>query len=31
MIAVCATWFGLGAFQSAASISIIAFATEQEG
>ena len=29
MIAVCATWFGLGAFQSAASISIIAFATEQ--
>lgn len=29
LIAVCATWFGLGAFQSAASISIIAFATEQ--
>ena len=29
MIAICATWFGLGAFQSAASISIIAFATEQ--
>lgn len=30
LIAVCATWFGLGAFQSAASISIIAFATEQD-
>lgn len=29
MIAVCVTWFGLGAFQSAASISIISFATEQ--
>ncbi|MCH4209806.1 MFS transporter [Bifidobacterium sp.] len=29
LIAVCVTWFGLGAFQSAASISIIAFATEQ--
>jgi MFS family permease len=29
LIAVCATWFGLGAFQSAAGISIIAFATEQ--
>lgn len=28
LIAVCVTWFGLGAFQSAASISIIAFATE---
>ena len=28
LIAVCATWFGLGAFQSAAGISIIAFATE---
>lgn len=30
LIAVCATWFGLGAFQSAAGISIIAFATEQD-
>ena len=30
LIAVCATWFGLGAFQSAASISLIAFATEQD-
>ena len=29
LIAVCATWFGLGAFQSAAAISIISFATEQ--
>lgn len=29
LIAICVTWFGLGAFQSAASISIIAFATEQ--
>ena len=29
LIAVCVTWFGLGAFQSAASISIISFATEQ--
>ncbi|MFR0589874.1 MFS transporter [Bifidobacterium apri] len=29
LVAVCATWFGLGAFQSAAGISIIAFATEQ--
>ena len=29
LIAICATWFGLGAFQSAAGISIIAFATEQ--
>ena len=29
LIAVCATWFGLGSFQSAAGISIIAFATEQ--
>ena len=28
LIAVCVTWFGLGAFQSAASISIVAFATE---
>ena len=28
LIAVCATWFGLGAFQSAAGISIVAFATE---
>ena len=28
LIAVCVTWFGLGAFQSAANISIIAFATE---
>ncbi|WP_236034371.1 MFS transporter [Bifidobacterium saguinibicoloris] len=28
LIAVCVTWFGLGAFQSAAGISIIAFATE---
>ena len=25
---MCVTWFGLGAFQSAASISIVAFATE---
>lgn len=30
LIAVCVTWFGLGSFQSAASISIIAFATEQQ-
>ena len=30
LVAVCVTWFGLGAFQSAASISIIAFATEQD-
>ncbi|WEV46566.1 MFS transporter [Bifidobacterium sp. ESL0690] len=29
LIAMCVTWFGLGAFQSAASISIISFATEQ--
>ncbi|BDR54123.1 MFS transporter [Bombiscardovia apis] len=29
LIAVCVTWFGLGAFQSAASISIISFATEE--
>lgn len=29
LIAVCATFFGLGAFQSASSISIISFATEQ--
>lgn len=29
LVAVCVTWFGLGAFQSAAGISIIAFATEQ--
>lgn len=28
LIAVCVTWFGLGAFQSAASISIVSFATE---
>ena len=28
LIAVCVTWFGLGAFQSATGISIIAFATE---
>ena len=28
LIAVCVTWFSLGAFQSAAGISIIAFATE---
>ncbi|RSX53595.1 MFS transporter [Bifidobacterium goeldii] len=28
LIAVCVTWFSLGAFQAAASISIIAFATE---
>ena len=28
LLAVCVTWFGLGAFQSAAGISIIAFATE---
>lgn len=28
LVAVCATWFGLGAFQSAAGISIISFATE---
>ncbi|MBM6700175.1 MFS transporter [Bifidobacterium pullorum subsp. saeculare] len=30
LIAVCVTWFSLGAFQSATSISIIAFATEQD-
>ncbi|KFJ03980.1 MFS transporter [Bifidobacterium subtile] len=30
LIALCVTWFGLGAFQAAASISIIAFATEQD-
>lgn len=30
LIAVCITWFSLGAFQSATSISIIAFATEQD-
>ena len=30
LIAVCVTWFGLGAFQSATGISIIAFATEVE-
>lgn len=29
LIAVCVTWFSLGAFQSATNISIIAFATEQ--
>ncbi|AKV55614.1 major facilitator superfamily protein [Bifidobacterium actinocoloniiforme DSM 22766] len=29
LVAVCITWFGLGAFQSAASISIISFASEQ--
>ena len=29
MLAVCVTWFSLGAFQSATGISIIAFATEQ--
>ncbi|NMM94973.1 MFS transporter [Bifidobacterium oedipodis] len=29
LVAVCITWFSLGAFQSATSISIIAFATEQ--
>ncbi|MDF7666158.1 MFS transporter [Bifidobacterium sp. ESL0745] len=29
LIVMCITWFGLGAFQSAASISIISFATEQ--
>lgn len=29
LIAVCVTWFSIGAFQSATSISIIAFATEQ--
>ncbi|RSX55135.1 MFS transporter [Bifidobacterium dolichotidis] len=28
LLAVCVTWFGLGAFQSASSISIVAFATE---
>ncbi|TCD54711.1 MFS transporter [Alloscardovia theropitheci] len=28
-IAICATWFGLGAFQGASGISIIAFAKEQ--
>ncbi|OTA25848.1 MFS transporter [Alloscardovia macacae] len=28
-ISICATWFGLGAFQSASGISIIAFAREQ--
>ena len=28
LIAVCVTWFSLGAFQSASNISIIAFATE---
>lgn len=30
LIAVCVTWFSLGAFQAATSISIIAFATEQD-
>lgn len=30
LVAVCATWFGLGAFQSAAGISIVAFATEAQ-
>ncbi|RSX52263.1 MFS transporter [Bifidobacterium samirii] len=30
MLAVCVTWFSLGAFQSATGISIIAFATEQD-
>ncbi|OZG64758.1 MFS transporter [Bifidobacterium eulemuris] len=30
LIAVCVTWFSLGAFQSATGISIIAFATEQD-
>ncbi|MCH4160324.1 MFS transporter [Bifidobacterium sp.] len=29
LIAVCVTWFGLGAFQSAAAISIVSFAREQ--
>lgn len=29
MLALCATWFSVGAFQSATSISIIAFAKEQ--
>ncbi|WP_034253272.1 MFS transporter [Bifidobacterium crudilactis] len=29
LVAVCVTWFGLGAFQSAAAISIVAFAREQ--
>lgn len=28
LMALCVTWFGLGAFQSAAGISIVAFATE---
>lgn len=30
LIAVCATWFGLGAFQSATGVSIIAFTEEQQ-
>ncbi|MBW3089003.1 MFS transporter [Bifidobacterium sp. 82T24] len=30
LLAVCVTWFGLGAFQSATAISIIAFAKEQD-
>lgn len=30
MIAICATWFSVGAFQSATGISIIAFAKEQD-
>jgi MFS family permease len=30
LVAVCVTWFGLGAFQSAAAISIVAFAREQQ-
>lgn len=30
LIAVCVTWFGLGAFQSAAGISIVSFATESD-
>lgn len=30
LLAVCVTWFGLGAFQSATGISIIAFAKEQD-
>lgn len=29
LIAMCVTWFGIGAFQSAAGISIVAMATEQ--
>lgn len=30
LLSLCATWFGLGAFQSATSISVIAMAKEQE-